>query len=98
MATPASQWNQDRLFPNRTRHYGGHGDTRLGALRAADSASPPELPDQRQAVPAVVYPCVGDSQKRRRKDEWPHGSPAGSSGGIRSEEHTSELQSRQYLV
>src|SRR5260370_27346117 len=58
-----SKWSHERLLPNRTRHYGGHAGARVGAFRAADSASHPKLPDQRQAIPAVIYPRAGNRQE-----------------------------------
>src|SRR3712207_7600102 len=75
------------LFRSRAGAVGG----RLGAQRGAGLR--PAL-GHRTAEPAEL--AVGRRQEPRRVD----GTPQRRTGGrrSRSEEHTSELQSRQYLV
>src|SRR3712207_7925164 len=76
------------LFPYTTlfRSAGGGGELRArGAVKGPD-----------QVVPGLVG--GGRVEERARLGGADELFRAGGGGAIRSEEHTSELQSRQYLV
>src|SRR3712207_7359820 len=76
--------------------------------RAAASSRASGIPARRQQIAAtdLAFPSVsskvGDDLARARStNRRPEGEPRisrGSGERVRSEEHTSELQSRQYLV
>src|SRR3712207_6861141 len=66
-------------------------------LHRADHRRPPPRSDHRPDPPAVLLRGQGADAQRRVADH-PVEAAARADGGDRSEEHTSELQSRQYLV
>src|SRR3712207_7734092 len=77
------------LFPYTTLFRSAHGRADAADRRAPHAARPraPELQPGRQPHPAAV----GNADRRAAV-------VADDRVGARSEEHTSELQSRQYLV
>src|SRR3712207_9483885 len=60
------------------------------------SPSPPRAPTPRRTARCAAHPRRG--RTRPDRPERPSASPARTGSRARSEEHTSELQSRQYLV
>src|SRR3712207_7791545 len=80
------------LFPYTTLFRSPGGDGPLAPARAAEP--PPGRPAQPRSDPgARARAALGPVGLRRRAARPPRGGV-----GVRSEEHTSELQSRQYLV
>src|SRR3712207_8939778 len=77
------------LFPYTTLFRSDHGDRARG-LRPGDVRRR-DLPEGRRSAREVRRPDR-DARARARQ------GPGGRQPAVRSEEHTSELQSRQYLV
>src|SRR3712207_8555712 len=85
------------LFPYTTlfRSAAQIRDTRLGGLRGWQALGRGRRPGGRgYRLPRVLRPRDAQAQGRRRDLL----DPRGGEPLLRSEEHTSELQSRQYLV
>src|SRR3712207_8195453 len=74
------------LFPYTTLFRSGRASTPRGRCLLSDRARP--------ASDATRRPIPRHESTRA----WPAAAPPASTGHSRSEEHTSELQSRQYLV
>src|SRR3712207_6850490 len=69
--------------------------TLFRSVRAVPAAFPERrLLEHRPGLPALHFPDGGDRAAARPR----HRAPAAPAELVRSEEHTSELQSRQYLV
>src|SRR5438445_9819621 len=82
------------------------GGTAQQVLAAQVSEAPPPLSKYRTTVPPALAETVMRCLEKNPADRWQSADDllhqlevmATPSGGTRSEEHTSELQSRQYLV
>src|SRR3712207_7928180 len=81
------------LFPYTTLFRSGAARQPLRAQRGPRRAKQPGRP-----APARPEPAAGRADEPREDGGGCDGGLGGRGRGPRSEEHTSELQSRQYLV
>src|SRR3712207_8587471 len=82
------------LFPYTTLFRSDAEAVTVGGLHAHPAVQ--TLADQR--VPGLVQQFLEQNGRSGVGEPAAHGCTSLRSGGLRSEEHTSELQSRQYLV
>src|SRR3712207_7523398 len=90
------------LFRSRESSVAGSRNLTFAAANSSARGSPASR-QQMEAIAAAFSSSslkTGEAARARSVNRWPEGASSTSTavGDRRSEEHTSELQSRQYLV